>query len=139
MSGLEVLGAVAAAVQLAECGLKIARLITQLRSQVHDAPASLSRRLLQVQHLTEIARLIESSPALQTTLIERLLESCLRDAAELEALFERMVSKSSSHGKIAKYWKAVGDMNKEKQISALCDRLEEGKSAITLCIVSVGS
>ena len=139
MSGLEVLGAVAAAVQLAECSLKIARLISELRSQVRDAPTSLSRRLSQVQHLTEIARLIETSPALQTKLIETLLESCLRDAASLEGIFERMVAKWSQGGKAAKYWRAIGDMNKEKQIAALCDRLEEGKSAITLCIVSVAS
>ena len=135
MSGLEIFGAVAAASQLVEAGSGIVSLISLLRAQVHDAPASFEKRLGQVQHLISIARLIESSPALQTDLIRALLESCRREATQIEALLRELTA-SIDDGKLKRYWKAVGDVKKEKRLSAICERLEECKSAIVLCIVS---
>ena len=77
MSGIEILGAVAATVQLVESGSKIVNLVAVLRSQVRDAPASLERRLTQVGHLVDVARLIECSPRLQTELMRSLLVSSI--------------------------------------------------------------
>lgn len=138
MSGIEILGAVAAAIQLAETGLKIVKLISSLPSHVEGAPTWIKRRQAQIQHLVEIARIIQSSSALQTSLVQSLLESCSREAKELEAILADLVI-DPAMGTFARYWKAAGSVRKEKRIAAICDRLEEEKSAITLCIVSISS
>lgn len=58
MSGIEILGAVAAAIQLTETGLKIVKLISSLPSHIEGAPSRIKRRKAQIQHLVEIARII---------------------------------------------------------------------------------
>ena len=91
-----------------------------------------------MQHLVAIARIVESSPALQTDLIESLLRSYLEEAKCLEASLAQLIADPDPE-KIVRYWKAIGGVTKEKRISAICERLEKEKSAITLCIVSIDS
>ena len=138
MSGLDVLGAVAAAAQLAATGLEIVKLISSLNSHVKDAPSWIKGRKTQIQHLVDIAGAIQNSPVLQTDLIQSLLESCNREARDLENVLTEL-DISPTAGILVRYWKAVGGMKKERRIAALCDRIEEEKSALTLCIVSISS
>ena len=138
MSGLEVLGAVAAAIQLAEIGLRVVKLISTLPSRIKDVPSWVQRRQVQVKHLVEIALSIQSSPALQTDLIQSLLERCSREVENLATILAELVIDPGA-STLARYWKAAGGVRKEKHIAAICDKLEEEKSAITLCIVSINS
>jgi hypothetical protein len=55
----EVLGALAAASQLIEQGLKITIFISDLYAKVRDAPESIRKQSVQVKQLTDIARLIK--------------------------------------------------------------------------------
>lgn len=59
MSGLEVLGAISGAVQLVDAGLGIVKLLHILCSTLHDAPTSTKRRTIQIEHLIQVARVIE--------------------------------------------------------------------------------
>ena|SRR5437763_10968605 len=83
MSGLEVLGAVASAAQLADLCLKIATCAVDLFNRIRDAPEMVQKRLEEVKQLTEIARLIERNPSLQTPLIASVLTRARADADQL--------------------------------------------------------
>jgi hypothetical protein len=107
MSGLEVLGAVSGAIQLVDAGLGIIKFLEILCSTLHDVPASIKRRAIQVQHLVEVARLIRQNPSLQTTLIGSLLMNCVEKATELQDILAKVTANLNA-GKIEKYWKALG-------------------------------
>ena len=136
MSGLEVLGAAASAIQLADAAWKISKLFSSLSSHVKDTPSSILKRKAQIEHLAEVARLIKNSPVLQTDLIASLLRACVPEIGDLEGLLSKLVDGATS-GRIARYWKALGGMQTEKRITTICERLEQEKTAIILCIVSI--
>ena len=138
MSGLEVLGALSGAVQLAEAAFEIVKLLSILCSKLHDAPASIAKRAAQIQHLIAIAQLIQQNPTLQTTIINSLLTNCLDKANELREIIAKATA-SLDAGKIERYWKAFSAAIKESRISELCQSIEEEKSALILCIASVDS
>jgi len=84
MSGLKVLGAVASAVQLADTCLKIATCAVDLFSRIRDAPETIRKRIVAVDQLVEIARLIEHNPSLQTPLIASVLARARAEAEKLQ-------------------------------------------------------
>jgi len=88
MSGLEVLGAVASAVQLADACLKIATCAVDLFSRVRDVPETIRKRIVAVEQFVEIARLIERNPFLQILLIVSVL---IRVYADTDQLFEILI------------------------------------------------
>jgi hypothetical protein len=138
MSGLEVLGAVSAAIQLADAGLAIVKFLSILCSTLHDAPEYFKKQSIQIQHLIEVARLIQQNPSLQTTLISSLLMNCNEKAKELEGILGKATAKLNA-GKVERYWKTLGGVMKGSRISELCKSLEEEKSALILCIASINS
>lgn len=138
MSGLEVLGAISGALQLVDAGLRTVKLLHRLCSTLHDTPTSIKRRATQIEHLIQVARVIEQNPSLQTTLINSLLVDCVAKAKHLQSILDHLTASLSS-GKIERYWKAIGGVLKEKKISELCNSLGENKSAIVLCIASIDS
>jgi hypothetical protein len=83
MSGLEVLGALAAASQLGEQGLKIINYISELYVKVQDAPNSIRKHKAQVEQLIEIEGLIKNNPPLQTDMVGSTLRVCSSEAEKL--------------------------------------------------------
>ncbi|KAL8792337.1 MAG: hypothetical protein Q9195_005040 [Heterodermia aff. obscurata] len=136
MAGLEVLGAAASAIQFADAAWKISKLFASLSLHVEGAPSSILKGKEQIEHLAGIADLIKNSLVLQTDLIASLLRACVRETRDLEALLSKLVDGAIS-GRIARYWNAIGGIQTEKRISAICERLEREKTAIILCIVSI--
>jgi hypothetical protein len=132
------LGTVAATSQLIEQGLKIAISISDLYSKVRDAPESIRKQSVQVEHLIDIAKLIERNPPLQTDLVESILRNCVGEA---EKLLETLanISTAAGDGKVRKLWKALDAMAKEKRILALLANLEREKSSLALCIKTIDS
>ena len=124
--------------RLVDAGLGIIKFLTILCSKIHDAPDSIKRRTIQIQHLVEVAQLIQQNPSLQTTLIGSLLMNCIEKAKELQDVLAKVTAKLNA-GKIEKYWKALGVVMKESKISELCKSLDEEKSALVLCIASIDS
>lgn len=138
MSGLEILGVAASAVQLAQVSLAIVTSLTSLFNQIRDAPKVVQTRLVQVQTLVEISRLIASMPQLQTAEVEAILQSCSRDAGALKDILQSLaVEKDGSS--LKKWTKAVGGVVMEKKIVGLLHSLEVGKSALSLCITRIDS
>jgi hypothetical protein len=137
MSGLEVLGVLASAAQLANTCLKITNFATDQFTRVRGAPETIRKRLAEIEQLIEIVRLIEDNPTLQTPLITSVLATCHGDADQLLDILK--IDIQPTVGKVAKYWKALEGVTKEKGILAICERLQEKKSSLTLCIASVNS
>ena len=138
MSGLEVLGVVASAAQLADTCLKIATCAVDLFNRIRDAPETVQKRLEEVKQLTEIARLIERNPSLQTPLIASVLTRARADADQLFKILIK-IDVQPAAGKVVKYWKGLEGVTKEKRILAICDRLQENKASLTLSIASINS
>lgn len=138
MSGLEILGAVACAVQLADTCLKITTFAADLFCRIRDGPKTIQKRLEEVKQLIEIARLIEHNPSLQTPEVASVLAGARANA---DLLFEilKKVDTQPTAGKVAKYWKAIEGVTKEKKILAICDDLLENKILLTLLIANINS
>ena len=107
MSGLEILGVAASAVQVAQVSLAIVTSLTSLFNQIRDAPKLVQTRLVQVQTLAEISRLIASMPQLQTAGVEAILMSCSKDAVALKDVLEGLVVEKEGSS-IKKWAKSVG-------------------------------
>jgi len=136
MSGLEVLGAFASAVQLASTCLEITAFAIDLFSRVRGTPEAVKKRIAEIEQLIQITRLIEHNPSLQTTLIASVLSTCHGDAAQLLQIL-RKIDTQAPAGKVVKYWKALEGVIKERTILAICGRLQEKKASLTLCIASI--
>jgi hypothetical protein len=136
MSGLEVLGALGAAVQLTEQGLKVISFISELYSKVCEAPESIRKQSVQVEQLINIARLIEHNPPLQTGSVESILRRCVDEAAKLQEILSK-ISTDAGDSRVRKLWKAFDGTTYEKRIIALFAGLEREKSLLMLCIGSI--
>jgi hypothetical protein len=113
MSGLEVLGALAAASQLAERGLKIVNSIFKLYSKIRDVPESIRKHSVHVEQLIDIAKLVERNLSLQTASVDPILRHCLGVAQQLQEILSNITA-AIGDGKVAKLWKAMGGIAKEK-------------------------
>jgi hypothetical protein len=136
MAGVEVLGALAAASQLAEQSLNIAIFISNLYSKVRDAPESIRKQSVQLEQLIDIAKLIEHNPPLQTDLVGSILRNCVSEAEKLQEILAN-ISTATGDGKIRELWKALDGVAKEKRILALFANLEREKSSLALCIETI--
>lgn len=128
-----ILGAAAAASQLLQQGVQMTKFICELYSKVQDAPESIRKQAMQIEQLTDLARLIIQNTSLQTALVASILSTCMRTAAQVQRILEK-VSATTKDGQLMKVQKALTAVMKEKEILALFNNLEGEKSSLTLCI-----
>jgi len=134
MSGLEVLGAAASAIQLAQAGVAITRFFLQ----VHGAPETVQSRAARVQSLIKLANLIASNPHLQTQEITDIIKRCVQETGRLKDLLNKLqVDKDDS--RFRKWTKAVNGVAREKRIIEFLDELESQKAELILCITNLNS
>lgn len=138
MSGFEIVGAVASAVQLASLSLEIIISISSLCTQIRDAPKLIRTRAIQVQSLVTIANYIERNVQLHTTDVECVLHTLIPEAVALRDILKGMVAREGA-GIAERCWKAIGGVTKEKRIMEIFESLEREKSALLLCISSLNS
>jgi hypothetical protein len=138
MSGLEILGVAASAVQVAQVSLAIVTSLTSLFNQIRDAPKVVQTQLLQVQTLFEISRLVARTPQLQTVEVESVLQSCAKDGKALRDLLEGLVIEKD-RSRIKKWVNAIGGVIMERKIDGLLQSLEVGKTSLALCIAQIDS
>jgi hypothetical protein len=131
-------GGFTSAVQLADTYVKLATCAVDLFSRVRDAPETIQKRIVVVEQLLEIVRLIQHNPSLQTPLIASVLTRARADADQLFEILTKIDAQPSA-GKVVKYWKALEGITREKRILAICDRLQENKALLTLYIASINS
>ena len=136
MSGIEVVGVLAAASQLAEQALKVTGAIYDLYKRVRDAPESIRQQSIQLEQLIDIAKLIERSPSLHMDQVSSILSSCSNEANDLLDIL-RKVTPARENYKPDRIWKALAAVSKEKRINACFAKLEQGKSTLALCIETI--
>ncbi|KAF4637077.1 hypothetical protein G7Y89_g980 [Cudoniella acicularis] len=133
MDPLTLLGAVAAASQFVEQGIKITQLLRELYSKVQEAPEHVRKQIVHIEQLIDIAGLIIQNPSLQKDSVASILGTCLRQAVDIQNLLKR-VSVADKDGRLKKTQKSFVAVMKEKELGVLFEGLEREKSALALCI-----
>src|SRR5271170_2939897 len=129
---LSLLGAIAAASQLAQQAVEIIKVFSDLYAKIQDAGESIRTRMLHIEQLINISKLIAKTPTLQTTAIQSVLVTCLRATITLHEILQKLsLGEEGRWSRIVKAWKA---MRKEDEIMILLDNIEKNKSSLALCI-----
>ena len=132
MSGIEILGLVASASQLALYSIKITTCLAEICKRVQDAPVRIRQHSDQIRQLQSTVQLVQQNHLLQTAHVYAHINATLEQAKTLSAILEQL-TKDYSRGSIRKYWKIL-KASREKEILDIFDRLEKEKSALILCI-----
>ena len=135
MSGIELLGILASATQLADYSIRIASAISEIYKRVKNAPERIRQYSVQIDELSRTASLIGKHPQLQTDSVHAHLKSTLREAEHLFRVLER-VQEVYTRKSVQRYWKSLQGW-KEKEIIATFDRLEQEKTALALSIAVI--
>jgi len=138
MSGMEILGALASAAQLAEFGIKITAVLFEILERLQEYPARLRAHIEQVRQLVETAELISKHPVLHNQEVQSHLKSTLLVASELQTALEQLAEKYFGKPAGRRFWKIVlKGAVQEKQIESRFESLERQKSALIFCITVV--
>lgn len=133
MSGVEVIGVIASAVQLADVSVRLVSGISRLCRQFRDHPRNLSKRVHNLEQLIQITKIIQTTKLTDIDIFRTTLENSIADAEALLALIESL-SPQERDGKTRRGWKAVCGVAKETQILDALRQLEEQKGALLICI-----
>ena len=129
---LSILGAIAAASQLAQQAFEIIKFFSDLYAKIQDAGESIRTRMLHIEQLIDISKLIAKTPTLQTTAIQSVLVICLRTTITLRDILQEL--SSDKEGLLRRIMKAVKAVRKEDKIMILLNNIERDKSSLALCI-----
>ncbi|KAF2192778.1 hypothetical protein K469DRAFT_319133 [Zopfia rhizophila CBS 207.26] len=136
MSGLEVLGALAGAVQLIEACVKIMSGLRRVRKLVKGGPNLFEQQLDQTTQLMRIAELIEASRISQHGNIFNPLMAVIVETDQLQKLLADIISTAASWRVGKLYLGAIMNSTRESKLRRAFATLEEKKSALTLCTLS---
>jgi len=138
MSHPRILGMAGSTAQIAQLSIDIVTSLISLFQSIRDAPVTIQARLAQVQTLIEILTLIQSQPQLQTSEIDNILRTCVREGEELRDLLEGFLIHTNG-SRIRRWANAIGGLAMEERIIDQLQRLERGKTSLTLCIAQIDS
>ncbi len=138
MAGIEILGAVASAVQLIDICLRVTESLSTFSSRVIDVPISISKQKAHLAQLVQVMRLIQHCPSLKTAVLVPILTSVTIEVRALQDILGKVTPEATA-GKAKIYWKSLDCAFKEKKILSVCRRLEEEKNTLTLCIAAIDS
>jgi hypothetical protein len=129
---LSVLGATAAALQIASQAFEIVKYLSRLYGKIKDAPELKQTRISHLEQLIEISKLIAKTSLLQTAEVQEVLIDCLRTIMELRDLLEKY--SLGAYGKMKKVVNALKIGNKEDDIVMLLANIEREKSLLARSI-----
>lgn len=133
---LGVLGAIAAASQIAQQCIDIAKMIHSLYSKIHDAPNSIRSQIGLVEQLVTISSLIEPNTSLQTDWMASALTTCLETTRQLLHELSK-ISTSAGDGRVRRVRKGLANLMVEEKLQGLFAQLEQRKSSLILYIGTV--
>jgi hypothetical protein len=134
MSGVEVVGIIASAAQLAQYGLLFIGFLSATHEKIRDAPGEIEQHLSQIHQLLGIIDYIQQSTSPQNPIVLTNLDFIHRQAKQLADVLNRILRRYRKSS-IKFYWQIVRG-REEKQISAIFGNLEKTKSALTLYVAS---
>ncbi|KAK7756001.1 hypothetical protein SLS62_001944 [Diatrype stigma] len=120
MSGFELLGAFAAA------------------GQIQDTPNEIQNLLGEIDTLCNLSKDIQSTPALQTQEIAKVLQRCLLYIDKLKIVLEK-IQFDEADSELKKVRKAVEGLIHDKEIVDLFGNLDREKSSLQLNIDVINS
>ena len=127
-----ILGATAAALQIASQAFELVKYLSGLYSKIKDAPELKQTRISHLEQLIKISKLIAKTPLLQTAEVQKVLVDCLRTIMKLRDLLEKY--SLGDYGKMKKVVNALKIGNKEDDIAMLLANIEREKSLLALSI-----
>ena len=139
MSGVEVLGALASAAQLAYYVIQANSVIIEQVKRLRNASVKFQQHADTATQLIAFARVVQSNQWLQTESMAALLQAILGRAEDVRKLLPRVqhYDKTARLSFVTSYWKAFQTLRKEERILAIFAGLEEQKSALVLCILEL--
>jgi hypothetical protein len=129
---LSILGAIAAASQLAQQASEIVKFFSDLYAKIQDASESIRTRMLHIEQLIDISKLIAKTPTLQTAAIQSVLVTCLQTAITLREVLQEL--SSDEERRLRRIMNAVRAVRKDDKIMILLDNIERDKISLALCI-----
>jgi hypothetical protein len=129
---LTVLGAAAAAAQLAKQAYSLLKFFSALYGKTMEAPELTQARVAHIEQLRSVSKLIENTKPLQTSEVQAVLVACLQTTVDLNKILEQC----SPRGKdfLRRALQSARVVHKEDKIVVLLDRIEKQKSLLALCI-----
>lgn len=139
MTGVEVLGALASAAQIAFYIIQTSSMIIEQFKRLRNAAIKFQQHSDTTTQLIGISRVVQSNQWLQTESMASLLKGILGRLEEVHKLLPKVQKhdKSARPGFVVTYWKAFRSLRKEDRILAIFAGLEEQKSALALCILEI--
>jgi hypothetical protein len=144
MSGVEILGIVAASWQLLGQGPKVLLALSGLCSRLRDAPHEVLKTVEEIENLIQLTESIKTSFENTSFTLQggnssasshafgvRLLEECAKESADLENLIKPLLP-TKSDSLIRRSWGAVIKTKKTEQILQRCRHIEAKKSSLIL-------
>jgi len=129
MSGVEIIGIVAAAGQFIEQTVKVVQLVQEVRNKSRNAPAEAQQWIQEIETLRDLATRVQMTTALQTPHIEDILRRCDDHSRNLCTILDTISCEADANlGK--KTWAAISGVAQEGKIKALFDNLEREKSSL---------
>lgn len=124
MSGIEIIGVVAAAEQFAEVVFKTIKLVKSVTDQIQNAPDQMRQKIRRLESLASLAKQIQNTKALQTEDVDKILKRCECHVQSLQDLLKK-ISFESHDSMIKKTWRAIIGLKEETDISKLFDILDQ--------------
>ena len=132
MSGLEVLGAVASAAQLAAYSIKIARFLGDIYGKAQNHHHQITVHISLINQLIDTAIRIQQNESLRLTFIDSQLQSTLSEARSLSIFLEKLSAGYTGHW-VQRSWTIVRGAS-EREVLTRLERLEKAKMTLALCI-----
>ncbi|KAF2096069.1 hypothetical protein NA57DRAFT_78841 [Rhizodiscina lignyota] len=145
MSGVEILGAVAAVAQLTNGTFKACLKIVKLLSKLENAPKEVLRDVADLEELTRLISSLNSPDDTQSGLVD------LTDAQYIKELLDKLNSlgselnhklktlqAQSSDSPPRKLWRDIVSVKRQDELSDLFDRIARTKSSIAALLPGLG-
>lgn len=127
-SGLEILGALAASIELVKVCAEITAFLKDVAQRTDDQAVSACRA--QIASLCDLANKVEQDESLQTEGVEKILLRCQATAESIQKALPKRLS--ADDGSLSRVWNAAKGRFREKKITNLFDKLEQDKGSLGL-------
>jgi hypothetical protein len=131
-SGLEVLGALAAASQIAEQVLRIVKLVQSIR----DAPEEVLQHIASLQQLAGVVESIKANPSYQSRQVAEILSLINTKTSAISDTLDKLQT-DPSNSKASVFKKAVNSTWKSDNVANKLDQIERDKTTLALCLAQI--
>jgi hypothetical protein len=131
-SGLEVLGALAAASQIAEQVLRIVKLVQSIR----DAPEEVLQHIASLQQLASVVESIKANPSYQSRQVAEILSLINTKTSAISDTLDKLQT-DPSNSKASVFKKAVNSTWNSDNVANKLDQIERDKTTLALCLAQI--